>query len=141
MFVGTELFRQGEQWVIGQGNKIYFWHNTWAGKSLKHNAVSGPLSFADLHLNIENFLDANSNWNFEQPSLQRPADLNRSIKSLPRILLDQMDDQYVWKFSTLGQFTNKMAYKLACGWDPPQLELDLEAEYSTHPNFRLVVLS
>ena len=58
------ICKLGIRWLIRNGHTNKFWHDNWMGHGLLLILIQSPLHADDLHLEVKDTWDANSNWDF-----------------------------------------------------------------------------
>lgn len=69
-------------------------------------------------MKVCNVLDSDGSWDWNGISFQLPRSLLDKLESTPRSLTGTIPDQWIWSYSTDGNYSRKSAYMLARGWDP-----------------------
>lgn len=115
---GWSILQKGVRWVIRRGNDISLWTNNWSGMGALRNLIHGPLRRNEDLLLVKDILMRGGNWDFSIISFAIPRSFELLCKAINVPLHLNLEDDWVWGFSSNGDFCFKSAYKIALGENP-----------------------
>jgi len=95
-------------WLLGNGEKINFWNDSWCGAPLSQALQIPDLISQNLTSKVSDYI-SNGSWDIPDPLLQIFPILNRLVQQAT-IPLEPKKDQLLWKHSTNGDLDLKQAY-------------------------------
>jgi hypothetical protein len=100
--------KENSRWLIGTGNSISFWLDTWLHEPLATTFNFPPAVFHLLNTKVSSFIEIGE-WKIPTSILQQDASLRARIDQV--IIPHQpLEDRLVWCSSKDGNFSDKQAY-------------------------------
>lgn len=107
---GITEIRNKLHWLIGDGNSVKVWDDTWVNHSPLKVTDNSNMNFLNRHWMVSKLL-LNGNWNIPLlSSLFQPATVN-AILSITLPKYHKPNDRLLWPFTSSGKLTTNSMYK------------------------------
>lgn len=88
---------------IGNGQTNKFWTDTWLEKTIADN-ITLPSALVDQDAMVFQFILGGA-WDSNSLFAQVPADIALKIIGIPLPMLADVEDKWIWKYTSNAQFT------------------------------------
>ena len=93
--IGAKLFCGGMRWIIGDGQTIQIWQDSWLPNGSLRNYIEGPLLPHEADRRV-NALWTNHSWSFDSLNLLLPPYLYSLIQGIPVARFAHLTDTFLW---------------------------------------------
>lgn len=117
-----DILRRGIKWGVGDGSKIFIWHDWWCGET---SLASQYPEHSSLNMDTVNkLMNDVGEWDVNKIKAYIPSEaLDNVLKvNLPRFVT--YPDIPYWKGSTSGNFSAAMAYQIVSSFVDNSLNMD-----------------
>ncbi|KAL9453582.1 hypothetical protein AB3S75_009233 [Citrus x aurantiifolia] len=102
---------RGMRWMIGDGNKINFWHQRWVSEEIIiADYITNPIPAELINKRVAEFVNAEGQWNWNMISTFIPNQILLQIAAVKPPSDGKCEDLLYWAHSKTGKFTSKSAY-------------------------------
>ena len=107
--IGRDLLSKQMGWMIGKGESVNVWTESWLSHSEKTTPI-GPALEAYLSLKVSDLLlPGSSEWNIEMIDQILPFHKEQILKIKPSTI--KVPDELVWLKNPTGQYTTRSGYR------------------------------
>lgn len=114
--MGVDLLKKGIRWVVRNGEKAFFWRDTWLrDRPLLEDALGG-VGLEQEDKRVVEYWEQSRGWRWSE--LQALPSMRLVMLASTAILPGAEQEDYMgWLKPRGGMFSKKSAYQLAYGWD------------------------
>ena len=92
---GIKLLCEGMSWIVGDGQDIQIWQDSWLPHGTLRSYIEGPLQCMAEDSRVSS-LRSNHSWTFESLTFPLPPHLEQLIQGIPVAQISRLSDYFLW---------------------------------------------
>ena len=92
---GIKLLYEGMSWIVGDGQDIRIWQDSWLPSGSLRSYIAGPLQIMAEDRRVSS-LRSNHSWSFESLTFPIPHHLEQLIQGIPMAQISRLPDSFLW---------------------------------------------